>query len=550
MSERIRMITDWKVVDLVNELEKGNLRIPRFQRDYVWEPSKVVKLLNSILKEYPIGTFFLWETDKEMEGFCRRVPHLNFPDKPEAGRFSFILDGQQRITSLYVGLKGMSIGNKDYSKICFNLDKKEFRIPRPRPEQNDIPACRLFDHSSSMALVKQYTEQGNSDFVMAIMKCSELLRTYPLSIIKSLGMGLEEVVDIFERINQGGKRLSLFDLVHASVWSDEFDLRDKIKDFNDEPAIKLFGAVAPEVFTQSLALNTTNDCTKRHQLYLTKDACVAKWSRTVECLRLAIDFVRNFGVQQISIIPYQNMLAVIQHYFFHSKKSVVLPDDKLLISDWFWTVAFSQRYSSSTLTKMNEDAQWIREIGDGKKSPRIFAVKLGLADLRKARMNNRSVVKNGVLCVMAKNGPVDFDNGDEVTLAKTNASRVNSKENHHFFPFSLHAQFDLKKDDVNSVLNFAFITKRLNGEILNKRPSVYLSDYESANPNIGVHLEHHYIGHDAYTAARADDFERFVSCRGAAILDEINSLCRVESGVDFTPSESELSDDDDEDGNV
>lgn len=114
----------------------------------------------------------------------------------------------------------------------------------------------------------------------------------------------------------------------------------------------------------------------------------------------------------------------------------------------------------------------------------------------------------------------------------------------------MHAQFDLKKDDVNSVLNFAFITKRLNGEILNKRPSIYLADYESANPNIGAHLEHHYIGHDAYTAARADDFERFVSCRGAAIIDEINSLCRVESGVDFTPSESELSDDDDEDEDV
>ena len=59
MSERIQMITHWKVVNLINELENGNLRIPRFQRAYVWEPSKVVKLLNSMYKEYPIGTFFL-----------------------------------------------------------------------------------------------------------------------------------------------------------------------------------------------------------------------------------------------------------------------------------------------------------------------------------------------------------------------------------------------------------------------------------------------------------------------------------------------------------
>lgn len=546
MSERIQMITHWKVVNLISELENGNLRIPRFQRDYVWEPSKVVKLLNSIYKEYPIGTFFLWETDQRMEGFCRKVPHLNFPDKPESGRFSFILDGQQRITSLYVGLKGMTIGKKDYSKICFNLDKKEFWIPRPRPEANDIPACRLFDPTASMQLVNQYATQNKSDCVAEIISCSKLLREYPLSVIKSVDMGLDEVVDIFERINQGGKRLSLFDLVHASVWSNDFDLRERIDEFNSEPAIKLFGEVGAEIFTQSLALNTSNDCTKRHQLYLTNEQCNAQWERTVECVRLAIDFVRNFGVQQLSIIPYQNILAVIQHYFFVSGKSVVPPEDKALISDWFWTVTFSQRYSSSTLSKMNEDALWIRDMLSGNKKPRVFAVKLALGDLRKARMNQRSVIKNGVLCVMAMNAPVDFDNGDEVTLAKTNASRANSKENHHFFPYSLYAQFSLKKDDVNSVLNFAFITKRLNGEILNKRPSVYLAGYEAANPHIVDHLRHHYIGPDAYKAALADDFEKFVASRGGEILDRICELCRVKSDVEITPSDDEIPDEEDE----
>ena len=169
MSERIQMITHWKVVNLINELENGNLRIPRFQRAYVWEPSKVVKLLNSMYKEYPIGTFFLWETDGGMECFCRKVPQLDLPDRPEAGRFSFILDGQQRITSLYVGLKGKVIETRDYSKICFNLDKKEFRIPRPRPEAGDIPVYKLYDATESQKLIAEYSTTGRASDVPEII---------------------------------------------------------------------------------------------------------------------------------------------------------------------------------------------------------------------------------------------------------------------------------------------------------------------------------------------------------------------------------------------
>lgn len=532
MSERIQMITHWKVVNLINELENGNLRIPRFQRDYVWEPSKVVKLLNSMYKEYPIGTFFLWETDRSMECFCRKVPHLDLPDRPEAGRFSFILDGQQRITSLYVGLKGKAIEARDYSKICFNIYKKEFRIPRPRPEAGDIPVYKLYDTTESQKLIAEYSTTGRASDVPEIINCSTLLRQYPLSVIKSLNMGIDEVVEIFERINQGGKRLTLFDLVHASVWSADFDLREKIEEVNDEPAIKLFGEISVEIFTQSLALNISNDCTNRHQLELSNQDCRTHWKRTVECIRLAVDFIKNFGVQQMAIIPYPSLLAIIQHYFFVADKDVIVQDDKSLISDWFWTATFSQRYSSSALSRMNEDAAWIRDLVGGNKAPRVFAVKLTLSDLRKARMNQRSVIKNGILCIMAMNAPVDFDNGDVVTLDKTNASRANSKENHHFFPYSLYGEFALTKNDINSVLNFAFISKRLNGEILNKKPSVYLVKYEAANLQIGDNLKLHYIMPDAFAAAKRDDFETFISIRGTSLLYKIEELCRVNGNVE------------------
>jgi hypothetical protein len=127
---------------------------------------------------------------------------------------------------------------------------------------------------------------------------------------------------------------------------------------------------------------------------------------------------------------------------------------------------------------------------------------------------------------MARNRPQDFDNGHPVTLDKTQASRSNSKENHHFFPFSQRGVFGVTMADINSVLNFAFITKRLNGEISNQLPSQYLVSYEASNPDIMEHLKTHYITPAALAAAKRDDFNAFIAERGKTIMALIDKVCK------------------------
>ena len=467
-----------------------------------------------------------------MEGFCRDITEFGFPAKPAGNKFSFILDGQQRITSLYVALRGKVLQGIDYKVICFNLDKKVFKIPTLKTEQNNIPAWKLFDQEEFQNLLIEYSASGEREKAQTLSKCKTIFDNYPVSIIFSKNMTLDEVVTIFERINQGGKRLSLFDLVHASVWSQDFDLRERISDFNAEAAVKLWGTIDPEIFIQSIALNTSNDCVKAHQLALKNDDCKNIWTRTTECVRLAIDFLKNqWGVQSIEIIPYQNIIPILQYYFFITGESAVLPEHKQALTDWFWTLTFSTRYSSSTLTKMTNDARWIRKLVQDSTVTRVFTVKLVLDDLRKIRMGNRSVIKNGVLCLMALRKPVDFDNGNLVTLDKTNASRQNSKENHHFFPYSLATKMGIKQDEINSLLNFAFISKHLNLAISNKYPSKYLQEYSEVNAELETHLQSHFITPIAYQAALQNDFKTFISERGNAVLEEINRVCRINEGV-------------------
>lgn len=536
VNERIEIINQWKLNRVFSELESGNMRIPRFQRAYVWERSKIVKLLNSIYNQYPIGSFFLWDTDTQMESFCRDITEFGFPNKPEANKFTFILDGQQRITSLYVTLKGKQLNGIDYKSICFNLDKRVFKIPTLKTEPNNIPVWKIYDDLEYGNLLKEYYGTGQTELGAAIQECHQILHEYPVSIIKSMNMDLDEVVTIFERINQGGKRLSLFDLVHASVWSKDFDLREKIKEFNEENAIRIFGSLDAETFTQSLALNIDGDCTNKHQLKLKNDDCKSIWEKTLECIRLTIDFIKQLGVQQLSIIPYPSLIAVIQNYFYLSKEKYISSDVKPLICDWFWTLTFSQRYSSSALTRMNEDALWIKSLVEGSREPRIFTVKLSVEDLKRVRMNTRSVIKNGILSLMALNNPQDFDNNDSVTLDKTNASRSNSKENHHFFPYSLATSFGVSQNEINSVLNFAFITKRLNGHILNNKPSDYLLKMEQENKSIRAAMQTHFIDDEAYDAATKDDFHRFIELRGKQIVNRINEVCRVDESIDTIAS--------------
>ncbi len=81
-------------------VDTGQLKIPMFQRDFVWTTAQTASLLDSIVKGYPIGTFILWKTRDAMRHF-RNIGNVELPEPPTGDAVQYVLDGQQRITSLY-----------------------------------------------------------------------------------------------------------------------------------------------------------------------------------------------------------------------------------------------------------------------------------------------------------------------------------------------------------------------------------------------------------------------------------------------------------------
>lgn len=109
-TERKIEVKPGQLTNLIADVETGRYRIPQFQREYVWAKSRVRELFDSIYQEYPIGSFFLWDAERQHNHLFRQLVDLGIPPVGDTDDVSFILDGQQRITSLYVTLKGLTVG--------------------------------------------------------------------------------------------------------------------------------------------------------------------------------------------------------------------------------------------------------------------------------------------------------------------------------------------------------------------------------------------------------------------------------------------------------
>lgn len=115
--------------NLLTDIERGQVKIPQFQRDFVWTMQKSAALLDSVIKGYPVGTFIFWATKDRLRS-VRNLGNTQLPEPKDGDTVSFVLDGQQRLTSLYASLRGVKIQRNsgkedDFSEMFINLEASE-----------------------------------------------------------------------------------------------------------------------------------------------------------------------------------------------------------------------------------------------------------------------------------------------------------------------------------------------------------------------------------------------------------------------------------------
>ena len=296
----------------------------------------------------------------------------------------------------------------------------------------------------------------------------EQFRSYPFSVVKIFDLELEDAVEVFQRINQGGKRLTRFELVAANCWSESFDLARSVKDFNERIKDRTdFGRVEPITFVQAMSLIAFGQCKTEHELRLSPSVVQALWPRISNGIGHAIDWMHdNYEVVRGDMVPYEAMLAVLACYFAEHGSNVPL-EHKEWIDRWFWRSTFSERYSKSSNTQMANDAKAIRELIGGKLELPNYPLTITREDLLEMRINRSSgAARNGVICLLSEAKPKHFVTGADISLAKDHFSDLKNPNAHHIFPKNF-LKKGLKRyvEEVHLLPNFCFLPADLNNKI-------------------------------------------------------------------------------------
>lgn len=512
----IKISSDNSLPDILSNIRKGHWKIPRFQREFVWEKKKVIELFDSMYKGFPIGSFFLWIPPDEYVLHYKDIPELQIEQDDKKFYTYFILDGQQRLTSLYVTYRGLTIKNTDYSTICFDLDKERVNADPVNGERN-IQVCSVLQENYH-EVYNQLTDDRKRSF----MRFRERFQKYPFPVVIIEDKNIEEACKIFERINQGGKRLEIFDLVVAVTWDKDFELRDKIKIFNNKLKGN-FGEINEEVFSETLSLIVHKQCTRAFQLKLTPDDVKSKWDDVEDAIGKSIQFLRaHLKVRSYSYLPYRDILAIISYYFYECNKSNQEPNKEFL-ENWFWKVSFSNRYSGSSFTKIGEDRAYIFDKVLEGQSPVInYTVVIDLEKVKSLNMGRSTALRNALILIMIQQTPLSFKDNSPIDIEKDPVSEFNSSEKHHIFPRKfLKDQGVIEKKATDLLANFCLIDSNLNKEINGTSPKEYFQIYKDQNSSLGKALDSHLISTGQDSAIWENDYKKFIEQRSEILLRQI-----------------------------
>lgn len=520
--------------EILNSMASGLLQVPRFQRDFVWPLTKTRELLDSMYKEFPIGTFFLWSAPVGSPPLSRPLTELGIPSPPPGASVTYILDGQQRLTSLFVTINGRKLGSRDYGRISLDLQTATlYEETKDEGFEEDIFVYHSGDNQRYIAvrdLVStnhlQIYNQVSDQWKPAFDRAYKLFHNYPFSVVWIQEQTLADAIEIFQRINQAGKRLSRYDLICANVWTETFDFRKRVETLNRRFSREGFGWLHETIFTQTFALILKDKCTTATELSMSTEEILSVWDRAVRALQLAVDFARNnLGVKSADYLPYRGILPVLAYYFYYAPHSAISAHERSVLWSWFWRVTLSERYSSTSPSRMAEDAEKLRRLLAGEEVTFEYPSRATPESVERTRMTSTSsALRNAVICLLALKQPLNFKDGSPVNLGDPFFSNVKKAERHHIFPVGYLNQHGIPKTHVHQVPNFCFIPADLNQEVGSRAPSDYLHQYSQVNPDFSSAAASHLLPVTADAAVWEDDYRAFLRERAILIAEELNRL--------------------------
>lgn len=486
------------------KLAKDNLLIPTFQREFVWEPENIRKLWDSIFRFYPIGSILYWITDSYLHTH-RRLGGFDFPHDEDTVRkfkeWAYILDGQQRATSLLVSMLGgkgkvKDDENFDYT-LYFDATNTEFffanELEKRKTKVNPAFLIRLKDVPKwNISFYREIAnEEGyNETIERNLEQLERVFKDYKLVLTKIQGVDVNEVCEIFERINQEGKKLDPVDIIVARTYRNEdigkgvkgFYLRDylqRLKEILSSQGNR-FQNLADLTVIQMVSICLRKEKGKSFGITpkaldnLETEVLEKNWDSCQKTIFETIKFLSDMKIHGPGILPYAYLLLPLC-YHFHKNNS----PNRAYAKQWFWRTAFGVEDYRRADEVYDYCSDFFDKIEQGE-SPVIPKLIISKTKLVQASYYYRSALSRAVLVFLAKQRPVDFSDPDAEVLDNVYPLLSQAPNLHHIYP--QHFLQDIrelsKAAPIDSLMNICYLRAKTNIRIGDKNPLHYFKDYE------------------------------------------------------------------------
>ncbi len=584
---------DLPLSELLANIAKGKVQLPDFQRGWVWDDEHVRSLLASISLSYPIGAVMLLETGGEDVKFKPRlIEGVDIPE-PYPEPDLLILDGQQRLTSLFTALvSGRPVATRDAKKkpvnrwyyidmaraLDLNDDRDEvvFSIREDRinktitghvlldlstPEQEYaqlmFPMRRILDSSS-------WRKEFNKHWSFADDKV-ELFDRFEEEVIKRFEQyqipGIQLVRDtpkvavcqVFEKVNTGGVSLNVFELLTATFAADDFNLRDdwavRRKTIVAQPQLK---SVESTDFLQVIALLKTRELrTARIADGTPEDQAPGVSCKRKDILGLSLDDYRRWadaatqGLMDASRLllgakifdardlPYRTQLVPLAAVLASLGNAWKADGVKGKLNRWYWCGVFGEMYGGTTESRFAKDLPELLEwISGGAEPDTVKDANFSPDRLLTLRTRNSAAYK-GIHAILMLDGACDFVSTDTFEIQTYFADKVDI---HHIFPQAWCTKVGIDRGRYDSVINKSPLSAETNRMIGGKAPSEYLERVKKKAGVDDVRLDAILTTHliDP-TPFRTDDFDAFFEHRRVMLLERISKAMGKSLLVEIEP---------------
>lgn len=515
---------------ILDQIDMGGIALPEFQRGYVWNRDQVRNLMTSLYRGHPVGSLLVWETQTDQVS-----DHARGDGQLSAGTVKLLLDGQQRITSLYGLVRGKAPkffdGNANaFTGLFFNLETETFTFYMPTIMDGNpmwINITELMKQGIGPLTTALATNPEHSSNIAAYIGRLNTItnirnRDFHIETVTGADKTVDEVVDIFNNVNSGGTKLSKGDLALARICAAWPEARSELKARLDKWAkagfyfeLDWFLRCITAVITNESLFSALKDVsTERFKKGLIETEAVIDTLLNIIASRLGLDHDRVLS----SVYSFPLMARYLDQrggHFPNAKER-----DKMLY--WFVHTILWGRYSSQTESTLRKDLAAID--GDGDSLTTLIEqlrqnrgdLRINASDFSGWSLGNRFYPLLYLLTRVYQ----ARDWSDDIPLSKHLLGKLSSLEIHHVFPKSKLYRHGYEKAEVNAIANFTFLTKDTNLEVSNQDPDKYFASYEAKHPGT---IASHWIPMDP-ELWKYENYREFLAARCELLAKAANQF--------------------------